>query len=148
MPFFTIETSLRLPVYRQRTYEADTVDEACRIAVEDVDWSGEKPDHESAGDTYVSGVWLGADTAYHGNAQTLPTQFGETTHRKADHFEVLLGVLKVLSDLEQVEPNQRPFWHRRARAAIANAEAILAGSHDPDAGASGEISSHSSREAP
>jgi hypothetical protein len=37
MPIFTIETTYRLPVYRQRSYEADSLAEACRFAVEDDD---------------------------------------------------------------------------------------------------------------
>jgi len=32
---FTIETTYRLPVYRQRTYEAETLEQACRLAIED-----------------------------------------------------------------------------------------------------------------
>ncbi len=27
MPFFTIEATYRIPIYRQRTYEADTVEQ-------------------------------------------------------------------------------------------------------------------------
>ncbi len=34
MPRFTIETTYRLPVYRHRTYEAETVEQACRLAIE------------------------------------------------------------------------------------------------------------------
>ena len=37
MAKFTIETTYRLPVFRQRTYEADTLAKACRHAVEDDD---------------------------------------------------------------------------------------------------------------
>jgi hypothetical protein len=35
MPVFTIETTYRLPVYRQQTYEAATMEEACRRAIDD-----------------------------------------------------------------------------------------------------------------
>ena len=45
MPRFTIETTYRLPVYRQRSYEAETLQEACRLAVEDDDWSEQKEDY-------------------------------------------------------------------------------------------------------
>ena len=38
MPDCTIETSYRLPAYRHRTYQADTVALACRQAIEDDDW--------------------------------------------------------------------------------------------------------------
>jgi len=37
MPRFTVETSYRLPVYRQQTYEAATIEQACRLAIEDDD---------------------------------------------------------------------------------------------------------------
>jgi hypothetical protein len=55
MPRFTIETTYRLPVYRQRSYEAETLEEACRLAVEDDDWSEQKEDYESSGETYATG---------------------------------------------------------------------------------------------
>jgi hypothetical protein len=77
MPKFTIETAYRLPVYRQRTYEAPTLDEACRLAIEDDDWNNERHDFESAGRTYVSGAWQGADGAYRGVALHVPAQFIE-----------------------------------------------------------------------
>jgi hypothetical protein len=32
MPTFTIETTYRLPVYRQRNYEAETLEAACALA--------------------------------------------------------------------------------------------------------------------
>jgi hypothetical protein len=56
MPVFTIETTYRLPAYRQRTYEADTIEEACRLAIEDDDWSGQEEDYDASGEIYVSGA--------------------------------------------------------------------------------------------
>jgi hypothetical protein len=35
VPTFTIETAYHLPIYRRRVYEAETLDEACRLAIED-----------------------------------------------------------------------------------------------------------------
>ncbi len=35
MPVFTIETAYRLPVYRQRCYEAETLETACVLAIAD-----------------------------------------------------------------------------------------------------------------
>ena len=119
---FTIETTYRLPVYRQRSYEAETLEEACRLAVEDDDWSEQKEDYESSGETYVTGAWPGEDTAYRIAALPIPSQFGETLQRKADHYETRLGILKVLAHTPEA-----PFWRERADAAIAKAEAILAG---------------------
>jgi hypothetical protein len=51
MTCFTIETTCRIPVYRQRAYQADTPEEACRFAVEDDDWSGQNEDCECSGET-------------------------------------------------------------------------------------------------
>jgi hypothetical protein len=89
MPRFTIETTYRLPVYRQRAYDAETLEETCRLAVEDDDWSEQKEDHESSGETYVTGAWPGEDTAYRVAALPIPSQFGEMLQRKADHYETL-----------------------------------------------------------
>jgi hypothetical protein len=128
MPHFTIETTYRLPVYRQRTYEAETLEAACRIASnDDDDWSQQTEDYESSGETYVTGAWPGEDAAYRVGALTVPSQFGEMLQRKADHFEVLLGVLKLLAHAPDA-----PFWRQRADAAIAKAEAIFAGAPDPE----------------
>jgi hypothetical protein len=80
----------------------------------------------------VSGVWQGADAAYRSAALPLPSQFGETIQRKADHFETLLGTLKVLAQVKDLTAPDLPFWLPRAQAAIAKAEAILAGARDPD----------------
>ncbi len=94
MPRFTIESTYRIPVYRQRTYEANSVEQACRLAVEDGDWSDHKEDYESSGEAYVSGAWPGENTAYRVAALPVPSQFGETLQRKADYFETLLGILR------------------------------------------------------
>jgi hypothetical protein len=130
MPIFTIETTYRLPVYRQRSYGAESLDEVCRLAVEDDARDNEKRDYESAGETYVTGVWEGRDTAYSGPSVPVPSHCRETVQRKADHFEVLLGLVKVLSGA--AEASDRSYWQDRAVSAIAKAEAILAGVRDPD----------------
>ena len=75
MPTFAIETTYQLPVYRQRSYAAATVAEACRNAVADDDWSGERHDYEAAGKAYVTGIWSGADGAYRGEPVLVPSQF-------------------------------------------------------------------------
>jgi len=129
MPIYTIETTYRLPVHRQRSYEAADLAAACRLAVED-DWDGEKHDHETAGETYVTGVWEGRDTAYQAPSVPVPSHYRETLQRKADHFEVLLGLVKVLTS--GAKALDCAYWKDRAAAAIAKAEAILAGARDPD----------------
>jgi hypothetical protein len=126
VPTFTIETTYHLPIYRHRSYEADTLIEACRLAIKDDGWSDEKSDMDNSGETYVSGVWQGLDAAYRAPALLIPSQFSEAIRRKADHFETLLGVLKILAHVENLSAPDLPYWLPKARAAIAKAEAILA----------------------
>ena len=122
MPLFTIETAFHLPIYRHRSITADTLDEACRHAIADEDWWDQKHDYDNSGATYVSGAWLGQDAAYQGSAMPVPSRFDETVQRKAEHFPVLLGLLKQLARGDDAA----------SQAAIAKAEAILAGADDPD----------------
>ncbi len=129
MPLFTIESTYRLPVYRHRTYEAASLTEACRLAIEDDDWESAKRDYESVGETYLTGAWVGADGAYRGQALRVPTHFDETVQRKAVHFEVLLGLVKMLSGVGDAK--QSACWAGRATSAVAKAEAILAGMKVP-----------------
>jgi hypothetical protein len=139
MPIFTVETTYRLPVYRQRSYEAETLDAACALAIADEGWDDEKSDVETSGDTYVTGAWDGRDAAYRGRALSIPSQFGEQVQRKADHFEMLIGLLKVFAHAPDAGPADGCFWRQRLDAAIAKAEAILASESDPDEGADREI---------
>lgn len=131
MPTFTIESTYRIPIFRQRSYEAVTLAEACRLAIDDDDWDGQKEDYETAGETYVSGAWSGDVAAYSVPLLPIPTHFGKTIQRKADHFEVLLGLLKIFRAGEGKPANDLA-WRRRADAAIAKAEAILACARDPN----------------
>jgi hypothetical protein len=132
MPTYTIETTYRVPVYRQRTYEAATAAEACRQAIEDDDWSKDKLDYECAGETYVTGIWLGADTAYSGESVPVPSHFDETIQRKAAHFEVLLGLLKIVIADQIAQRRTDAYWLARASTAVAKADAIVAGARNPD----------------
>ena len=132
MPEFTIETTYRLPVFRHRTYVADTPTAACRLAVEDDDWSTQKDDPESAGETYVTGIWTGSDAAYRGTAVTVPPHFQETVQRKAAHLETLLGLLKMLLSNARIGQPTPEEWLSRADWAIEKTEAILGGALGPD----------------
>lgn len=131
MPLFTIETAYRLPVYRHQIYEADTLEQACRRAMDDDDWEHERRDYESAGETFVSGAWIG-HTAYAGRGELVPSRFAEVIQRKVGHFEVLLGLLKVFAQDRPLDAAEREFWAPRAKAAIAKGEAILGGIDDPE----------------
>ena len=86
---------------------------------------------DNSGETYVSGVWQGVDAAYRGPASAIPSQFSEAIRRKADHFETLLGVLKILAHVENLGAPDLPYWLPKAQAAIAKAEAILSSAPDP-----------------
>jgi hypothetical protein len=131
MGLFTIETSYRLLFYKRRTYEADTIELACELAIADEAWEDVKSDFETVSDAFVTGVWEGRDTAYTGRALAVPSQFGEAVQRKADHFEVLLGLLKVFAHPPEAGLPDPLFWRQRLDAAIAKADAILAGQPDP-----------------
>lgn len=131
MPTFTIETAHDVPVYRLRTYEADTVDKACRLAVDDNDWSIRKISHDTPGETFVSGIWEGSGAPHSARNLPIPSQYGESMRRKSQHFEVLLGLLKMFAAADPAAP-ELGLWRQRAVSAIAKAEAIMAGARDPD----------------
>jgi hypothetical protein len=132
MTTFTVECTYRIPIYRQRSYHADRLAEACRLAIEDDDWEGQTEDYESAGETYVTGIWLGDVTPYSVAALPIPSHFDESLQRKAEHFEVLLRLLKVFALPPEGRLADKPLWRQQAHVAIAKAEAILAGAPDPD----------------
>jgi hypothetical protein len=60
-----------------------------------------------------------------------PAPFDQTVQRKSDHFETLLGILKMLAAPPADPSFDRDFWRARASDAITKAEAILAGAPDP-----------------
>ena len=103
MPVFTIETTYRLPVYRHQTYKAATIDEACRLRYRRRRLVYRKTRLQSAGETYVTGIWSGENAAYSGAAQPIPSHYVETPQRIALHFEVLLGLVKVLASQSDTE---------------------------------------------
>ena len=77
MPLYTIERTYRLPIYQHRTYHDKSVEGACRQALDDDDWSDEKQDYETAGQTYISGIWSGETAAYKGDAIPIPANFAD-----------------------------------------------------------------------
>lgn len=132
MPDYTIESTCHLPVFRQRTYSADTVAQACRLAIEDDDWEGEELDYENIGETFVSGIWQGTDAAHSSAPIPVPSQFEETVARKATHYEVLFSLLKMLLADSAVRRASSPEWIKRAAWEVARGEAIISGARDPD----------------
>jgi hypothetical protein len=132
MPDFTIESTYRLPIFRQVSYSADTPEAACRLAIDDDDWSTQREDHDTSGETYVTGIWEGADTAYQGPAIPVPAHFGEGVQRRSAYFEILLGLVKIMVGDQLAGRVTSPDWLRRACHAIDQGEAILADARDPD----------------
>lgn len=132
MADFTIEATYRLPIYRHRTYSAETPEEACRLAIDDVDWDDGKEDHECAGETYVTGIWSGADAAYRGESIPILDHFDETVQRKADHFGELLAALENVAQPGGIGQFEFQRWLPKAQAAVAKAKAIIEGRRSPD----------------
>lgn len=132
MPHFTIETTYLLPVYRQRSYEAPSLAEACRLSIEDDDREGAKQDHESAGDTFVSDIWAGADAAHRGEPVPIPSQYRDAAQRQVEHFGELLAQLAIPAQPMGISEVDFQRWFPNAQAAVAKARAILEGRRDPD----------------
>lgn len=132
MSRFTVESTYRLPVYRHRTYDAPTPAEACRQAIGDDDWSAEKYDYETAGETYVTGIWSGADAAYHGSSIAAPSHFQETIQRKVDHFQELVDQLAYVAQPMGLSKTDFERWLPMAIAAVEKAKAIIEERGDPD----------------
>lgn len=132
MSTYTVETTYHLPVFRHRTYNADTAADACRMAIKDDEWAVGKFDNDSAGENYVTGIWEGVDAAYRGSAIPVPSHFEETIQRRAAHFELLLGLLKMMVADAIARRASPAGWVERASWAVACGEAILAGAREPD----------------
>ncbi|MFC5342921.1 hypothetical protein ACETK8_20015 (plasmid) [Brevundimonas staleyi] len=129
---FTIETTYRQPIYRQRTYRAATLAEACRLAIHDQAWDGAASDVESAGETHVTGAWAGEDAACRGPAQAVPSQYRETVERRSEHFDALTDLLAEASRPMGLSEHDFRAWRPRALAAVTKAEAIRAGARATD----------------
>lgn len=71
-----------------------------------------------------------------------PSKSGEMVTRKAEHFQVLLGLLKVLGQDRALDQQARSDGMDHVRAAIAKAEAILVGALAPEAGDKSVITDH------
>ncbi|PRD43536.1 hypothetical protein C5748_09695 [Phyllobacterium phragmitis] len=124
MPFFTVETTYHLPVYRRRTYEAASADDACRVAISDDGWEDAKEDVDTSGETYVTGLWKGRQ-AYAVPDIPIPERFDETVQRKAEMFSILLALLREPAQKMGLSQHDFERWLPRAQTAIARADAIV-----------------------
>ena len=93
-PRYTVETTIRRPFYKHRVYEAATLEDACRQALQDDDWEGEKLDDETAGEPYVTGIWIGEDAAYKSASLPIPTNGHASGEHKMQEVDLLLALLK------------------------------------------------------
>ena len=125
MPDFTIETTYRLPIFRQRSYSADAPAAACELAIADADWSDQKDDLDTSGPTYVTGVWIGADAADRGEALAIPPAFGDAAERLTAQVATLTALIKEPAQTMGLSATDFAKWLPRATAAIAEAEALL-----------------------
>ena len=125
MARFTIETTYDLPVYRHRSYEAGSAEDACRLALEDESWEDAQSDCECAGKTYVTGTWANTDTTYQGETMPTPEHLDETVQRKADIFDALLTILKEPARPMELSRQEFENWLPRALDVIARAESVV-----------------------
>lgn len=131
MPVYTIETTYTLPIFRHRTYIADTPGEACKAALVDDNWESLQRDHDAAGEVHITGIWEG-EKAYHtGSSFPVPSQFDEALQRRSAHFEILLGLLKMMVHDTGAMRVSSSGWLAKAAWAVARGEAILAYAPDP-----------------
>lgn len=62
----------------------------------------------------------------------MPSQFDEAVQRRGDHFQILLGLLKMMVHDAHATRGLPPYWRGKAAWAIARGEAILACAADPE----------------
>lgn len=125
MPIYTVETTYHLPVYRQRSYVADTPDAACLTAVADEGWEDGREDVETSGETYVTGIWEGERAAHAGPTLAIPQAFLETVQRKADLFDALVTALREPARRMGLSRHEFEQWLPRAIGVLAQADAII-----------------------
>jgi hypothetical protein len=83
-----------LPAYRHQTYEADTLEQACRLAIEDNDRSGEKLDFDTAGKNRRANI----RSACASNGDTLPPRgFGAALRLSRQRCSHLTAELALMS---------------------------------------------------
>jgi hypothetical protein len=123
MARFSIETTYKLPIYRLRIFEALSVEEACRQALEDDNWENAKRDYDSSSEPCVTGIWP-AGAEYACFSLPIPPAFMEAIIRKTGHCDTLMSLLAEMTSNDP--PQGAPFedWLRRAKEALAEASAI------------------------
>ncbi|ENN85556.1 hypothetical protein RHSP_06799 [Rhizobium freirei PRF 81] len=77
-----------------------------------------------------------------GSPITVPSQYDEAIQRRSHHFEILLGLLKILLHDVQADCPPTTDWLAKSAWAIARGEAILAYTPDPTEPADSPKASH------
>lgn len=80
----------------------------------------------------MTGVWKAPKAPITAPSELIPPQFQEPVERRSEHFETLLGLLKMFLDDAQAAPSPSSVWITRSVWAIARGQAILAGHPDPE----------------
>ncbi|GAA0002254.1 hypothetical protein BRDID11002_22550 [Bradyrhizobium diazoefficiens] len=124
-----------MPIYRQRTYEAETLDQACDLAIADEGWDDNRSDVETSGDTYVTGAWEGRDAAFSGRRLAFPSRSASRSSARPAISRCCSVCSRYSSTLRRKAQWMSSFGADARDVAIAKAEAILAGENDPIEGA-------------
>lgn len=120
---YTIDTLSTLPVLRRRSYCAWSVDDACRLALADTDWTETAFNAEPPGPASIAAVWAGAAEA--GQAVPVPDDYAVPSWWHGNQFQVAIGLLKIMASDSRADRPTAPYWIDRAFQAIAVAEADL-----------------------
>ena len=131
MPAYTIETTYTLPIFRHGTYIADTPEAACKAALMDGNWEFLQKNHGASGEVHITGIWEGEKAHHTGSSFPVPSQFDEALQRRSAHFEILLGLLKMMVHDVGATRVSSSGWLAKAAWAVARGEAILAYAPDP-----------------
>ncbi|MBX4898707.1 hypothetical protein [Rhizobium bangladeshense] len=119
MPVFMVETTYKLPVYRERVYEACSLEHACLRAVLDTNWEDEKADIEASERTFVSGVWEGAVETDPARALSIPQQFHDIDQNRSALFDTMVKLLAA-----GCSSNSCRAWRDEAQRVLAQADLI------------------------
>jgi hypothetical protein len=123
MPKFSVETSYKIPVFRLRQFEAASIEEACRLALEDDNWENAARDYDSATPSSVTGVWP-AGAEYVCFSLPIPQAFEDPLKRKADHFEILVSLLAEIAGDNPPRGTAFEDWLARVKDTLAKPNVI------------------------
>jgi hypothetical protein len=85
MATYTIERQYLVPVFQHVTVEADTPENAMRLALDHDDWMSSEICYDDSRGEYVAGCWEGEDS-YNGESLPIPAEFGDVSQELAGHL--------------------------------------------------------------